>query len=322
VPEQFAGRARAAGEGGPADRDIPAGAPAKGIGGLQPGGLLGMAGRLRTRTAMLVVAASALIGILLSLAAGKDPGLLLGFFIIVGSIVAVLGIRRDSVYLVFPIPALTLFVSAIVVGKVHDAKLSSSTAGLGAAFLQWIASIFDPAVAATVLVALIGGGRWLLGRQLITGQSQLVGSRTATGSARPGRPGSDSWAGDSPFEDAPRSSRTGPAPRQGSRPQPQFDGVPNEKRPPRPPRDQRPAPDQRDGRDQWGEPGHPSDRERSLPPGNSRPPQPPGRPAQPRDGTGPRPPQPGPSWTPSNPRPPAPNGQRPRRPQPPDGWTR
>ena len=343
VPEQFAARVRPSGGSGPSDREIVSGHPAKGIGGLQPGGLLGLIGTLRTPAAMLVVAGAALIGIVASLAAGQEPGILLGFFIIVGSLAAVLGIQRGSVYLVFPMPAVTFFVAAIAIGKVHDAKLASSTAGLGAGFLQWVAGIFDPAVAATVLVVLVGGARWLLGRQLITGTSRLVTSRPAAPPARPGRPATGSWDDDNPFEDpapAGRSPRTGPSPHQGSRPQPQFDGVPNGTRPPRPPREQRGAPDQRTGReqrpdpgrDQWGEPGRPTDRGRSVPPGSSRPPQPPGRPAQPRDRTGPRPQPPnsqppnsqppnsqppGPSWSPNNQRP-----SRPPRPQPPDGWTR
>ena len=309
------------------------GGPANGIGGLQPGGLLRLMGSLGLWTALLLMAGAALIGVLLSLAAGKDPGMLLGFFVIVGSIAAVLGIRRNLVYLVFPAPALTLFVSAILLGKIHDAKLSSSTAGLASGFAQWIAGIFVPAMLATVIVVLVGGGRWLLGRQLVTGTSRLVAtSNQGAPDATPGRTrrpaASDSWADDNPFEapDA-RTPRTGPSPRQGSRPQPQFDDAPNGTRPPR---DQRPAPDQRpgrdqrpdSGRDQWGDPGRPADRERSVPPATSRPPQAPGRPAQPRDRTGPRPQPPGaqppgPSWSPNGQRP-----ARPARPQPPDGWTR
>jgi hypothetical protein len=333
VPDQFSARVRPSGGSTPASRDIVSGSPAKGIGGLQPGGLLGRIGTLRTPAAMLIVAGAASIGIVASLALGKDPGMLLGFFIIVGSIAAVLGIQRSSVYLIFPVPALTIFVAAILLGKVHDAELSSSTTGLASAFAQWIAGIFVPAVVATVLVVVVGGARWLLGRQLITSTSQLVTSRTAAAPARPDRPAPDAWADDNPFEDqTPRKPRTGPSPRQGSRPQPQFDGTPNSPRPPRPPRDQRAAPDRhtgpdRDqrpdpGRDQWGDPGRPMGRERSLPPASSRPPQSPGRPAQPRDRTGPRPQppgaqQPGPSWSPNDQRPP-----RPPRPRPPDGWTR
>ena len=122
---------------------------------------------------MLVLVACALLGVIFTLVAGQEPGGLLGFFIIVGTIAAALGIQRGKVYLLFPAPALAFFVAAIVTGKVHDAKLGSSTAGLGAGLTQWVAGIFFPAVVATIVVLLVGAGRWLLGRQLVTSQSPL-----------------------------------------------------------------------------------------------------------------------------------------------------
>ena len=138
---------------------------------------------------MLVLVAGTLLGIILTLIAGQEPGGLLGFFIIMGTIAAALGIHRGKVYLLFPAPALAFFVAAIVTGKVHDAKLGSSTAGLGAGFTQWVAGIFFPAVVATIAVLLVGGGRWLLGRQLIIGQSPLPRAgrpgQGASGAARP-----------------------------------------------------------------------------------------------------------------------------------------
>ena len=132
---------------------------------------------------MLVLVAATLLGVIVTLVAGQEPGGLLGFFIIMGAIAAALGIPRGKVYLLFPAPALAFFVAAVVTGKVHDAKLGSSTAGLGAGFTQWVAGIFFPAVVATIVVVLIGGGRWLLGRQLITGQSPLSAGRQPRASA-------------------------------------------------------------------------------------------------------------------------------------------
>ena len=90
-----------------------------------------------------------------------------------------LGVRRGAVYLFFPVPALAFFVAAVVTGIVHDRKLVSSTAGLARGFPQWVAGIFWPAVVATVLVLLVGGGRWLLKRPLVTGQSPLPAGRPA-----------------------------------------------------------------------------------------------------------------------------------------------
>jgi len=265
---------------------------------LRPEGVSRMLGRMSTRTAMLVLFAFTAVGVIFTLIAGQEPGGLLGFFIIVGTIAAALGIRRGKVYLLFPAPALAFFVAAIITGKVHDAKLGSSTAGLGAGFTQWVAGMFFPAVVATIIVLLLGGGRWLLGRQLITGQSTLSAGRPVPGNARPAprdrRPAVDSWADEDPFAaPGPRPGKTGPAPRQGTGPRPGANGT----RPPRPPRDQRPD------RDQWGDPranDRPQPSTGSRPRANGQP-----RPApQPRDR------QPRPNWNPA----------QGRRPQPPDAW--
>jgi hypothetical protein len=265
---------------------------------------------MSTRTAVLVLVAAALIGVIFTLAAGQEPGGLLGFFIVVGSIAAALGIQRGKVYLLFPAPALAFFVGAIVTGKVHDAKLGSSTAGLGVGFTQWVAGIFFPAVVATIVVLLVGGGRWLLGRQLVTGQSPLSPGWPVSGKARPAprdrRSAIDSWAEDDPFDGtAPRSPRTGPTPRQGTGPTPRQGNVPRQggstgARPPRP---------QGADRDPWGDPRLPGDR--NQPPTGPRPrANGQGRPApQPRDRN------PRPTWNPN----PAP--KRPPRPGPADGWT-
>lgn len=258
-----------------------------------------MLGRMSTRTAMLVLFAFTLVGVIFTLIAGQEPGGLLGFFIIVGTIAAALGIRRGKVYLLFPAPALTFFVAAVITGKVHDAKLGSSTAGLGVGFAQWVAGMFFPAVVATIIVLLLGGGRWLLGRQLITGQSTLSAGRPTPDNTRPAphdrRPAVGSWADEDPFAGpAPRPGKTGSTPRQGTGPR---SGTANGARPPRPPRDQRAD------RDQWGDPRAAG---RSQPPTGSRP----RANGQPRPAPQPRDRQARPSWNPAS-------G---RRPQPPDAW--
>jgi hypothetical protein len=296
-------------------RDRPSGGRPNGLGtlqsgGLTPGGLTRWLGRLPTWTAILVLAAFALVGVIFTLLAGQEPGTLLGVFVIMGSIAAALGIRRGKVYLLFPAPALAFFVAAIVTGKVHDAKLGSSTAGLGAGFTQWVAGIFFPAVIATILVLLIGGGRWVLGRQLITGQSPLSGGgRPAQGKARPApsadRPAVDNWADDDPFEDRALHTQVMPAPRQDRPASPGNPGGGNP-RPARPPRDQRPD---RTNRDPWGDPRLPPDRSQPSGPRprqNGRPPQDP----QQRNVAA------RPSFNPA----PAPAPQRSRR-QPPEAWT-
>ena len=126
---------------------------------------------------MLVLVAATLLGIVFTLFAGSEPGFVLGLFITVGSVAAVLGVRRGLAYLVFPLPAFAFFVAAVITGKVKDSSLTSSTAGLGVGFLQWIADIFYPMVIATILVLLVGGTRWLLAHQLVSGQFSMSVNR-------------------------------------------------------------------------------------------------------------------------------------------------
>ena len=283
---------------------------------------------------MLLLFAGATVGVIVTLIAGQAPGGVLGFFIIVGTIAAALCIKRGKVYLLFPAPALAFFVTAIVTGKVHDAKFGSSTASLGAGFTQWVAGIFFPAVVATIIVVLIGGGRWLLGRQLVTGQSPLSEGRAGPAKPRPAprdrRPAVDSWAEENPFDtSAPRTGQTGPAPRQGTGPAPRqgtgpapkqgtgpapkqgTGAAPRQGNAPRPggaangARPSRQPRDPRGNRDQWGDPRLPADD--NQPAGNPR--------QRPRPNGQPRPQRP--SWNPNG----NPGQQRPQRRQPPEGWT-
>ena len=221
--DDFPGPTRSSGEGPAVDGDRLVAGPAKGLDDLRPGGLGRWLGRMSTRTAILVLVAGTLLGVIVTLIAGQEPGDLLGLFIIVGTIAAALGIQRGKVYLLFPVPALAFFVAAVVTGKVHDAKLGSSTAGLGTGIAQWIAGIFFPAVVATILILLLGGGRWLFGRQLVTGLSPQSAGRPAPANVRPApgsrRPAVDDWADDNAF-DSPRIGQSGPSPRQGTGPSP------------------------------------------------------------------------------------------------------
>jgi hypothetical protein len=287
-------------------------------------------GRLPTWAALLVVGAAALVGAILTLMAGQEPGILLGVFVILGTVAAAFGIRRRVAYLVFPAPALAFFGAALITGLVHDRNLTSSTAGLGAGSLQWFAGIFFPMMVATILAVVIGGGRWLFGA-LFGGQSSPSSAARpkAPGNARPApgarrRPAvSESWSADDPFADqvepgpgerrgtGPRPSGSGPRPKaNGTGPRPNANGS----RPARQPRDQR------TDLDPWGDPRLPSaprpGADRGLP-ANPRP-RSAGQAPQPRD-RAPRSGPPAPSWNPAAGNP-APRAARPRR-QPPEGWT-
>jgi hypothetical protein len=257
------------------------GGPPDGLDSLRSGGLLRWLGTMSTLTAALVLTGATLIGAVLTVIAGTEPGNLLAIFVIVGSLAAVLGVRRGAVYLFFPVPALAFFVAAAATGIVHDRELASSTAGLGASFAQWVAGIFWPAVVATILVLLVGGGRWLLQRPLVMGRSPLSAgrpvprdARTSQGFRRP----ANSRADDSFTDGAAPRQGTGPTPRQGTGPTPRQQTGPT-------PRQQTgPTPRQQTG---------PTPRQQTGP--------------TPRQGTGPTPQQGGSSWRG------APNGSRPGR---------
>ena len=186
-------------------------------------------GHMSTRNAMLALAAGTLVGIAGTLATRSEPGFLLGFFITLGAVVGVLGVRRGAVYLFFPLPPFAFFVGAVITGRVHDSSLSSTTLGLGTSLLQWIAYIFFPMCVATIGVLLIGGIRWVLGLMLVGGQFPMSGDRPVRGRAPGPRTGLrsdiDPWADPNArvrrqaAVDDPRAARRPVRPAAGKRPQ-------------------------------------------------------------------------------------------------------
>lgn len=158
-------------------------------------------GTLSARGAVYIVLAAALLGVAGTVATGREPGFLLGFCAVVGSVIAAVAVRRGRLHMLIPLPALVFFFGAVVTGAFHDRGVDTSTTEIGVNFLQWIANVFFAMCAATILVVLIAGGRWLLSRQLVAGQFPM--------SAGPGprpRPAPGSRPGARP-DRAPRASR-------------------------------------------------------------------------------------------------------------------
>jgi hypothetical protein len=144
--------------------------------------------------AVLILAVAAIGGMVGTLAMGHDPGSLLGWLVVVGSVVAALAARRRAVYLIIPFPALTYLAAGVITGAIHDRAVDTSKEQLAVNFLQWIASGFLAMSAATILVIVIAGARWLLRRQVVSGQFPMSDQRSAQG----------------------RAPRTRPAPREGN----------------------------------------------------------------------------------------------------------
>ncbi len=153
-----------------------------GFGARRQGPLLRWIGALPPLAAVCVVAGAAVLGAIGTLVTGGEPGRLLDLFIIVGCVVAALGIRRRASYVLIPLPALTFFLAAVLTGAVRDRSLDTSKAALAASFLQWIADVFFGMCAATILVLVIAGGRWLVARQFVSGR--FLASAAGSGGGR------------------------------------------------------------------------------------------------------------------------------------------
>lgn len=238
---------------GPAD-------PPGALSGLRQVPIFRWMGALRTRSALYILLGAAVVGVVGTLMAGTEPGNMLGLLIIIGSVLAALGIRRRAIYLLIPLPALALFCSAVLTGYVHDNSIETTKAELGATFLQWIANVFVAMCAATILVLVIGAGRWLLSRQFVSGQFSMTEDRPsrARGSREAPPPGrradrerrpswdQDRWSAADPWGD-----RGNPDGQRTNRPGTRGPYGPSDRgeRNNRDPRDRR---DPREPRDPWG----------------------------------------------------------------------
>ena len=126
-------------------------------GGLRAGPAIRWMGTWPARVAIYILLAATLLGVLGTLLTGNEPGFLLGFLVLIGSVVAALGVRRSAIYVIFPLPALANFMGAVMVGAIHDRGIDTSTTELGASFLQWIANVFFAMCATTIIVLVIAG---------------------------------------------------------------------------------------------------------------------------------------------------------------------
>ncbi len=113
---------------------------------------------------MLIVVAAAVLGAIVTVVAKRDPGSLLGWFIVAGTLIAGFAARPRSAYLLIPVPALAYVVFGLAVGLIRNHSDPSST-GLTVSAAQWVANGFLTMAAATVLAVLIALSRWYLDRR-------------------------------------------------------------------------------------------------------------------------------------------------------------
>ena len=93
------------------------------------------------------------------------PGVLLGFFVVAGTIAAALAVRPRTGRLILPVPVLSYLVAALISGVVYNRSADSSKTALAIGAAQWIANGFFAMALATVLAAAIIAVRWYLWRR-------------------------------------------------------------------------------------------------------------------------------------------------------------
>jgi hypothetical protein len=121
----------------------------------------GLWGTRPGRLGVFGVIGATLVGLVVTLLSGTEPGAILGVFVVVGTVAAALAVRPGAVYLIFPVPALAYAVAAVIAGLVHDRGVDTSHTALAISAAQWIARGFVAMTVATGLAVLIAGFRWL-----------------------------------------------------------------------------------------------------------------------------------------------------------------
>jgi hypothetical protein len=107
-----------------------------------------------------LVIGSAAVGAFITAAAGSEPGLVLGLFVVAGTVAAALAVKPRAVYQVIPVPALAYLAAAVLAGMIHDRANGTSSTALAVGATQWIASGFLAMSAATVLAIVLTAARW------------------------------------------------------------------------------------------------------------------------------------------------------------------
>ncbi len=129
------------------------------LGGMRLGGSL--SGGL----GVAIVAASTALGASATMLIGREPGSILGVFVLVGTVAAGLAVRPGSGRVIIPVPALSYLIAAMVTGVIYDHSADASKTALAIDAAQWIANGFFAMALATILAVVLVIGRWILWRR-------------------------------------------------------------------------------------------------------------------------------------------------------------
>ena len=106
---------------------------------------------------------SAVIGAVATIMTRAEPGSVLGLSVLAGTVAAALTVQPRTGRLIFPVPALSYLIAALVSGVVYDRSSNKTELAVGAA--QWIANGFFVMVLATLLAIALTTVRWLMWRR-------------------------------------------------------------------------------------------------------------------------------------------------------------
>jgi hypothetical protein len=145
-------------------------------------------GALPPKRGVVLLGVAALVGTLITVLTGSDPGLALGLFVVIGTLAACLAVRTSGVYWIFPVPALSYLVGALIAGLIHDRAADASRTELAINIARWFASGFVAMAIATSLAVAIFAARLLLGRRGSGERRPTAPRQPPASQPRPSRP--------------------------------------------------------------------------------------------------------------------------------------
>jgi uncharacterized protein DUF6542 len=196
-------------------------------------------GSLRGGLGVAVIVGSALIGAIATIVTKSQPGSVLGLFVLAGTVAAALTVQPQTGRLIFPVPALSYLIAALVSGVIYDRSANKTQIAVGAA--QWVASGFFVMVLATLLAIALTTVRWFMWRR--DQPDPVAPDWPGSGPVAPGnrtapRPQAGPPRPPGPYPGTPRPSGSGgtwrPDQRSGPRPDQAPGRTPDQRPGPRP----------------------------------------------------------------------------------------
>ncbi|MDQ2811261.1 MAG: hypothetical protein M3Z75_05105, partial [Actinomycetota bacterium] len=122
-------------------------------------------GSLQGGLGVCIIVASTALGAIATMVTGRTPGLLLGVFVVIGTIAAALAVRPRAGRMILPVPVLSYLVAALISGVIYNRGDGASKTALALGAAQWIADGFFAMAMASALAMGLITVRWLLWRR-------------------------------------------------------------------------------------------------------------------------------------------------------------